>query len=94
MSAKTIHTSEYRGLVRRLRAIREEAGITQSELSSKLGWPQQRLSAIEAGARRLDILEFIHLTFALGLSVQSAIELVASEAGVKKPRRSRGTLKP
>src|SRR3546814_15710391 len=68
MPAKTIYSSEYRRLVQSLRAFRERAGITQSGLSRQLGWPQQRLSAIEAGARRLEGMEFLHLIGALGLS--------------------------
>lgn len=45
------------------------------------GLAQQRLSAIEAGARRLDVLEFLHLTGALGLSLEAAIQLAVPKAG-------------
>lgn len=78
MSAKTIYSSEYRRLVQSLRALRESAGVTQSGLSLQLGWPQQRLSAIEAGARRLDVMEFLHLIGALGLSPEEGIRIAAS----------------
>lgn len=77
MPAKTIYSSEYRRLVQSLRAFRERAGITQSGLSRQLGWPQQRLSAIEAGARRLDVMEFLHLIGALGLSPEEGIRIAA-----------------
>lgn len=73
MAAKTIYSAEYRRLVQRLRARREEVGLTQTALSQELGWPQQRLSAIEAGARRLDVMEFLHLTAHLGLAPAVAI---------------------
>lgn len=66
--AKTIHNPAYRELVARLRDYREASGASQSELARALGWPQQRLSAVEAGARRLDVLEFLQLTRALGRS--------------------------
>lgn len=59
----------------RLRARREEVGLTQTALALELGWPQQRLSAIEAGARRLDVMEFLHLTAHLGLAPESAIRM-------------------
>jgi len=91
MAAKTIYSAEYRRLVQRLRALREEAGITQSALSIQLGWPQQMLSAIEAGARRLDVMEFLRLTAALGQTPEEAIQLVNS--GLRTPakhRRSKG----
>ena len=83
MATKTIYSVEYRRLVQQLRARREELGLTQAALSAALGWPQQRLSAIEAGARRLDVLEYLHLTARLGLPPEVAIR-VAVEAA--KPR--------
>ena len=82
MASKTIYSTAYRRLVSRLREIREAAGISQSALAATLGWPQQRLSAVEAGARRLDIMEFLHLTSVLGLSPEEAIQLAAAKAGV------------
>lgn len=77
MASKTIYSAGYRQLVQRLRALREEMDLTQSALSLELGWPQQRLSAIEAGARRLDVMEFLHLTSCLGLSPEEAIRIAA-----------------
>ena len=86
---KTIYSTPYRRLVTRLREIREAAGISQSALAATLGWPQQRLSAVEAGARRLDIMEFLHLTGVLGLSPEAAVQLAATKAGVTfRPRRA------
>ena len=76
MPAKTIYTVPYRRLVERLRVIRESAGLSQSDLARKLAWPQQRISAIEAGARRVDVLEFFSLTKALGLPSTAASKLV------------------
>lgn len=75
MATKTIYTAAYRRLVTALRALREESGQSQSALAQALGWPQQRVSATEAGARRLDIIEFLQLTAALGLSPEEAIKL-------------------
>ena len=87
MATKTIYSTSYRRLVTRLREIRESAGISQSSLAATLGWPQQRLSAVEAGARRLDIMEFLRLTGALGLSPEEAIQLAASKAGAATKSR-------
>lgn len=66
MARKTIYSPAYRELVARLRSMREEQGKSQTQLAKELAWPQQRLSAVEAGARRLDIIEFIQLVEALG----------------------------
>ncbi len=77
MASKTIYRVDYRRLVKRLRDRREELGLSQSEVARTLGWPQQRLSAVEAGARRLDVIEFFELTTALGLSAERAMKLVS-----------------
>ncbi|KGM56145.1 hypothetical protein N799_04965 [Lysobacter arseniciresistens ZS79] len=78
MASKTIYRAEYRKLVERLRDRREERGLSQSEVARALGWPQQRLSAVEAGARRLDVIEFFQLTSVLGLTPQRAVNLIFS----------------
>lgn len=76
MARKTIYSAAYRDLVLKLRQLREAAGLSQGELARKLDWPQQRLSAVESGSRRLDVMEFLQLTAALGLDPVSAISLV------------------
>ncbi|MCW5854298.1 MAG: helix-turn-helix transcriptional regulator [Anaerolineae bacterium] len=91
MPTKTIYSPKYRRFVQSLRALRERAGMTQSGLSLQLGWPQQRLSAIEAGARRLDVMEFLQLIGALGLSPEEGIRIAAgtTEPTSKSPRSRR-----
>ncbi|SOO14216.1 helix-turn-helix domain-containing protein [Xanthomonas citri] len=69
MASKTIYTLPYRELVQRLRLQREALGLTQTDVARRLGWPQQRLSAVEAGARRLDVIEFIELASQLDLDL-------------------------
>ncbi|HDS1579354.1 TPA: helix-turn-helix transcriptional regulator [Stenotrophomonas maltophilia] len=68
MATKTIYQSVYLRLVGQLRERRESLGISQTKLASHLGWPQQRISAVESGARRLDVLEFCLVASALGFS--------------------------
>ena len=87
MAPKTIYSDRYRHLVQRLRALREEIGLTQSTLARELGWPQQRLSAVEAGARRLDVMEFLHLTSRLGLSPEEAIGIAIQTAHANLDRQ-------
>lgn len=73
---KTIYQEDYRRLIERLRMRREQLRWTQGEVASRLGWPQQRLSAVEAGARRLDVMEFWQLTGVLGLNAARLLELL------------------
>ena len=44
---------------------RKDAGITQAELSERLGRPQSFVSKYEGGERRLDVIEFIQVCDAL-----------------------------
>ncbi|MCD0278442.1 helix-turn-helix transcriptional regulator [Xanthomonas melonis] len=81
MATKTIYDGQYRELIYQLRARRERLGLSQGEVARRLSWPQQRLSAIEAGARRLDILEFVLLTRALGMTVAASTRLLFPKEG-------------
>ncbi len=65
--AKTIHRNEYRQLVDLLRKRRESKGMSQGALAEVLGWSQQKVSYVETGARRMDVLEFIGVAKALGI---------------------------
>ncbi len=76
MPKKTIYAKEYRELVDGLRRIRKDLGLTQVALAEALGWPQQRLSAVESGSRRLDVMEYFVLADKLGLSPEKALTLI------------------
>lgn len=54
---KSIHSSEYKTVIKKLREAREAAGLTQAEAAEKLGKPQSYISKIERGERRIDIVE-------------------------------------
>jgi transcriptional regulator with XRE-family HTH domain len=55
------HTAAYRLFRRRLVAARKEAGLTQDEVAKLLRWPQSRLSNVETGERRIDVIELAQL---------------------------------
>lgn len=96
MPLKTIYQQAYRTVIQTLRERREALGITQATLSQHLGWPQQTVSAIEAGARRLDLLEFVKVTSALGLSAQEVSALLQAtwKAGKVRPLQPPPQRKP
>lgn len=62
---KTLHSARGFELRQRLRAAREEAGITQNDLAAKLDKPQSFVSKYETGERRLDVIEFVDVCQAL-----------------------------
>jgi transcriptional regulator with XRE-family HTH domain len=48
---------EYRRFLGRLRAARDEAGLTQVEVAKRLRVPQSFVSKSETGERRVDVVE-------------------------------------
>ena len=56
------------------RAIRDEAGYTQSQLADLLNKPQSYVSKYESGERRLDVIELKCVCDACGVSLQSFAE--------------------
>jgi len=71
--AKSIHRPEYIELMALIRRRREELSLSQSELARRLGWTQQKLSYVESGTRRLDVLEYLELAKELKWSPVKAI---------------------
>lgn len=64
---KTIHTAAYQHLLVLLVKARKGAGLTQRELSERLGRPQSYVSKFERGERRLDVVEFLEVAKGLGV---------------------------
>lgn len=63
---KSVHTKEYKALRAELRAMREKAGLTQRDLAAKLGVPHSWVAKVEAGERRIDVVEFAWIVAACG----------------------------
>jgi|SRR5215211_3050919 len=63
---KNIRLNQQKKLLALLRGVRVEAGLTQSELASRLGTDQTFVSKYETGERRLDILELREVCQAIG----------------------------
>jgi transcriptional regulator with XRE-family HTH domain len=54
---KSIYSGEYRKVIEKLKEARNEAVLTQVDVSLKLKKPQSYISKIERGERRIDIAE-------------------------------------
>jgi transcriptional regulator with XRE-family HTH domain len=59
MATKSQHAKEYEPLPGFLRALREEAGLTQRELGKRMKKPQSWIYNCETANRRVDVTEFI-----------------------------------
>ena len=76
---KSIHRPEYAVVQRFVRAMRIEAGQTQTELSRSLGRPQSFISDVERGNRRLDILELRDICRHFGVDFVDAVGRLEGE---------------
>lgn len=66
---KSIYTQQYGLFLATLRAARESAGISQSELAARLSVDQPLVSKCESGQRRLDFIEVRAWCAAIGISL-------------------------
>lgn len=65
---KSIHQTRYHIMIALLRQKRELAGITQIQLSNKLGVSQTIISKIETCERRIDVIELIDICNVINVS--------------------------
>jgi len=73
-----------------LRAIREEAGLNQTQLAKKLGKAQTFVSKSELGERRIDFLETMEFCAACSVSVSEfakRLENSPNPEGRKRAKR-------
>ena len=71
---KSISTRRQQRLVQLMIDARYEAGLTQVQLAKRLRRPQSFVSDYERGQRRLDVLEFLHITRVLRADPHAIIE--------------------
>jgi transcriptional regulator with XRE-family HTH domain len=55
--ATTIYTKEHKSLIERLKKARKERGLDQEDVAKLLGVSQSYISKMEAGQRRIDIVQ-------------------------------------
>ncbi|MEM9083781.1 MAG: helix-turn-helix transcriptional regulator [Planctomycetota bacterium] len=71
--ASNQHSSAYHHLCEQLRAWREDAGMSQRELSHQLGKTHTYAQKCESAERRIDPLEFIDWCLACGVNPTKGI---------------------
>jgi transcriptional regulator with XRE-family HTH domain len=89
---KTLYRREQAVLAEFLRELRTRSGLTQADLAPLLGRPQNRVSDLERGGRRVDVVEFIDYCRALQYEPLDAFEELLrrmSTKGVSKGKRKR-----
>ena len=73
MATKSQNAPQYQNLPPLLRALREEAGLSQRDLAGRLAKPQSRVYNCETANRRVDVTEFIAWSKACGVAPQAAL---------------------
>jgi transcriptional regulator with XRE-family HTH domain len=56
-----LRTRGHRALISILVAARQQAGLTQRDLATRLKRPHSFVGRVEAGDRRVDVIEFIEI---------------------------------
>ena len=78
---KNIRLNQQKKLLVLLRGVRVEAGLTQSQLASRLGTDQTFISKYESGERRLDIVELREVCRAIGTDFVTFIRKLDKDLG-------------
>lgn len=73
-----------------LAAARRRVNLTQIELAERLERTQTLISEIERGQRRVDVLELLVISRALGTDPIEVFGEIARSPGLSLPRASRG----
>lgn len=70
---KSTHTKEYDLVRAELRAARQKARLTQRALAARLGVPHSWIAKVEAGERRIDVVEMCWFLAACGRQVPRVV---------------------
>jgi transcriptional regulator with XRE-family HTH domain len=72
---KTIRSSGHEALREAIIAARKAAGLTQAELAKKLMCHQSFVARLESGQRRIDVIELIVISRAVGASPRYFVDI-------------------
>jgi transcriptional regulator with XRE-family HTH domain len=87
---KSVHSPDQAALCALMVGARKAAGLTQHALALRLKKPQSFVAKYEGGERRLDVLEFIVISRALGADpLKLMATFLANDKG-----KSAGALRP
>jgi transcriptional regulator with XRE-family HTH domain len=86
---KSVHTKEYKALRAELRAVRDKAGLSQRDLAAKLGVPHSWVAKVEAGERRIDVVELAWFFSACGEDAAAATSALIARFGRGSTQKAR-----
>ena len=71
--SKSLYTDRWEQLLKILKRLRVEKGLTQVQLAAQLDRPQSLIAKIESGERKLDVCQFLDYMEALDASAEDVI---------------------
>jgi ribosome-binding protein aMBF1 (putative translation factor) len=71
---KTLRSRGHQALIQILVEARERAGMTQRDLAARIKRPHSFVGRMEAGERRVDVIEFIEIAKVLGADPKELFE--------------------
>jgi transcriptional regulator with XRE-family HTH domain len=71
---RALHSEPYKKFATLMREARKKAGLTQQMLGRRLSKPQSFIAKYESGERRLDVLEFLEVSAAIGCDPSGIIK--------------------
>ena len=74
--SRSISSPIHQAMVGYLISARKEAGMTQAAVAEKLGRHQSFVATVEAGQRRIDVVELFEFAWAIGFSPQDAMKTI------------------
>jgi transcriptional regulator with XRE-family HTH domain len=83
---KSTFTREYATLCETIAKLRTDAGLTQRQLAERLGVAHSWVAKVEAGERRLDVVEFCWLVAACGGQLTDAFGRFVRSASLDETR--------
>ena len=74
---RALQSPPYKKLRRLLSEARVQADLTQLQVAERMQRPQSFVSKYEGGERHLDVIEFVNICAAIGVSPAGIIEVLA-----------------
>lgn len=76
--SRTLHSSRHRALKDFLIEKRKKAGLTQTQVAKKLRRYQSFISSVEGGQRKIDVVELLAFSEAIGFDPKEALRRLAA----------------
>jgi transcriptional regulator with XRE-family HTH domain len=89
MKRASIYSAEHAVLIRLLRELRLEAGLSQSQVAEHLRRPQTYVSAVELGERGLDLLQVREMTALYGMGFLAFVQMLEEQIAAAPIRSKR-----